>query len=102
VRWLKNWLSCHVTFQHLHSDAFVGEKPTPAHLLVEIQTYEALKAKHKERKKAAQQPAAEAKASSSAEVQRPIVPEVSSSKVMSEGAELEQHARLINQLRNRN
>jgi len=30
---------------HLHSDAFIGQKPTPADLFAEIQSYEELKSK---------------------------------------------------------
>ena len=47
---------------HLHSDAFVGQKPTPADLFAEIMAYENLKSKHKEQKKVAQQPGAAVKA----------------------------------------
>lgn len=38
---------------HLHSDSFAAEKPTPDLLFKEIETFEALRKKHRERKKAA-------------------------------------------------
>jgi AAA domain len=84
---------------HLHSDAFVGEKPTPADLFAEIEIYESLKAKHKQMKKAAHQSNTVVKPSAQAQAQRSSPREITPPH---EGVELEKRSRLINQLRNQN
>jgi len=86
---------------HLHSDSFVGQKPTPADLFAEIESYEALKAEHKARKKAAQ-PSAAAKAPSEEQPRDRKPEQVPATRMTREGIELEQRSRLIDQLRNRN
>jgi hypothetical protein len=87
---------------HLHSDAFVGQKPTPANLLAEIESYEELKSKHKQQKKATQQPGAVAKPAAAVQTSGRKPDEVPAAKMTREGIELEQKSRVIDQLRNRN
>jgi hypothetical protein len=86
---------------HLHSDSFVGQKPTPADLFAEIESYEALKAEHKLRKKAAQ-PSAAPKTTGEAQPRDRSPEQVPAATMTREGIELEQRSRLIDQLRNRN
>ena len=87
---------------HLHSDAFVGQKPTPADLFAEIMAYENLKSKHKEQKKVAQQPGAAVKAAVAAKTPDLQPAEVSTPTMTREAIELEQRSRAIDPLRNRN
>jgi energy-coupling factor transporter ATP-binding protein EcfA2 len=87
---------------HLHSDAFIGQKPTPANLFAEIESYEALKAKHKQLKKAAQQSSAAPKVAAGEQPQGRKLEEVPVAKMTPENIELEQGSRAINPLRNRN
>lgn len=94
-------LSRYIT-AHLHSDAFIGQKPTPAELFDEIQQYEALKAKHKERKKSAQQAPASPKPLVTSDIQQLATSDVAIVKSTPEGAELDRRSRLINHLRGRN
>jgi recombinational DNA repair ATPase RecF len=86
---------------HLHSDSFVGQKPTPLDLFAEIESYEALKAEQKLRRKAGQ-PSAAAKTASEAQPRDRKPEGVPATKMTRDGIDLEQRSRLIDQLRNRN
>jgi REP element-mobilizing transposase RayT len=88
---------------HLHSDSFAAQKPGPAELLSEIEAFEALRKRHKEAKKAAQQPAAVRKPATPTQPASSLESQGrEASKVTPEGVDLEKRSRLMNQLRTRN
>jgi AAA domain-containing protein len=91
-------LSRHID-AHLHSDSFAGEEPGPDVLLAEIESFEKLRKKHKERKKSVQQAVAQTASAASEHAQ----PQVGTAKTASpESLGLEKRTRLANQLRTRN
>jgi len=91
-------LSRHID-AHLHSDSFAGEKAGPDVLFAEIESFEKLRKRHKERKKSIPQTVAQI---ASAAGERAQAPENAAPVASPESSELEKRGRLTNQLRTRN
>jgi hypothetical protein len=92
-------LSRHID-AHLHSDSFSGEKPTPLHLLQEIDAFESLRKRQKQAKKAVQ-PRAAAQ-SAAAATDGGGKPQTPATTMTPEGIELDRRSRVIDHLRDRN